>query len=151
MMRRVITASAVVPIAAAASLLSLGSPASAAASHPVRGTYQVLIEGNSAENRVLLANHTLGPPGSYDDGSWTVQEHTVSIAYTGGQAPFQACEEAGQGLICYFSITYEGPKTPTGIASETTPGTASAYVGADLVESEPFWAVRTGGVHSGQG
>ena len=128
----------------------MASPA-AAESHWVRGTYQVFIEGNSPETMILLANHTLGPVGSYTDGSWAVQKHEVSITYTGGQAPFIACEEAGLGVICYFTITYDGPKTMTGIASEGAPGTANAYVGSNLVESEPFWAVRTGEVRSGEG
>jgi hypothetical protein len=148
MLRRIITALAVLPVFAAVSLLSFASPA-AAESHPVRGAYQVFIEGNSSETMTLLANHTLGPPGSYTDGSWAVQKRVVNIAYTGGEAPYQDCLRAGLGVTCYFSVTYDGPKTPTGIASEAAPGTANAYTGGDLVESEPFWAVRTGGVRSG--
>ncbi len=145
MLRRASTALAVVPLFAAVSLLSLASPA-AAASHWVQGTYQVSIGGNGSETLVLLANHTLGPPGSYTDGTWALQKHMVSIAYTGGEAPFQLCEESGLGIMCNFSITYDGPKTSTGIT-----GTANAYVGPNLVDSEPFSAVRTGGVRSGGG
>ena len=151
MFRRAIISLAVVPLLAAVLLLNSATPAEAD-SHWVRGTYQAFVEGLGApENLILLPDHTLGPAGSYPDGTWTVRKHMVSISYTGGEAPVVSCEHAGLGAICYFTMTYDGPKTPTGIPSEAEPGTASAYIGSISVISWPFWALRTGGVRSGAG
>jgi hypothetical protein len=145
MLRRLVAALAVLPMIATVGLFSSASPASAAGSHWVSGTYQLFVEGSS-QTIVLLDNHTVGPPPN--SGSWAVQKpnHEVTIDVAGGQAPVIDCLRAGQGPICFFSDQYSGPKTSTGIASQADPGVANAYLGPDLLLSEPFWAVRTGNV-----
>lgn len=148
MLRRLVTALAVLPLLATVGLLSTASPAAAADSHWVSGTYQLFIEGYGTQTLVLLDNHTVGLSG----GTWGVQKptHEVTVDVPGGQAPVIDCLHAGQGPTCYFSDQYSGPKTPPGIASQTAPGVANAYLGGYLLLSEPCWAVRTGTVRSSQ-
>jgi hypothetical protein len=150
MLRRLVTAAVVLPLLGAVGLLSSASPAAAADSHWVAGTYQLFIQGYGAQTLVLLGNHTVGPPNS---GTWAVQKprQEVTVVVAGGQAQPIDCLRAGQSPPCYFSDQYSGPKTPTGIASQAAPGVANAYIGGDLVLSEPCWAVRTGNARAGNG
>jgi hypothetical protein len=146
MLRRIVAVTVVVPMFGVAWLLSSPSPAAAVTSHRVAGTYQLDIQNFGSQTLVLLPNGTVGPPGS---GTWTVQKprhtvHTVVIDLQGGQAPAVDCVRAGQPPFCYYHSVLSGPKTPSGIASQAAPGTANAYIGSSLLESEPFWAVRTG-------
>jgi hypothetical protein len=142
MRRRFFAPLAILPLFATVGLFSSASPASAAGLPPVAGTYQLNVQGDGGQALVLLPRHAVGTP--FDNGTWAERKRVVTIDATGGQAPITACLEAGQAPTCYVSDQFSGPRTPTGIGSESDPGVANAYVGADLVESEPFWAVRTG-------
>jgi hypothetical protein len=140
-LRRLLTTLAVVPLIATVGLLGSASPAGAA-EHPITGTYQLFLQGSSAQTLVLLPHHAVGTP--FNNGTWSVRKREVTIDVSGGQAPIIACLESGQAPTCYFNDQFVGLKTPTGIASQAAPGVANAYVGSNLVDSEPFWAVRTG-------
>jgi hypothetical protein len=142
MRRRFTSALAVLPLFATVGLFVTASPATAASLNPVEGTYQLNIQGDGSQTLVLLPHHAVGTP--FDNGSWAVQKRVVTIDVTGGQAPITACLDAGQGPFCDVTDQFSGTRTPTGIGSEADPGVANAYVGSDLVESEPCWAVRTG-------
>jgi hypothetical protein len=98
-LRRLVAAVVVLPLLAAVGLLSSASPAVAAGSHWVGGTYQLFIEGYGSQTLVLLDDNTVGPPDS--GGTWEVQRpnHEVTVDVPGGQAPITACEDAGQGPI----------------------------------------------------
>ena len=148
MLRRHVSALVILPLIAMAVLLSQAPPVAAADSHWVSGTYQLFVQGDSPETLVLLHDHTVGPPPN--SGTWAVQNREVTVDLVGGQAPVITCLRAGQGPTCYFTSQFSGPKTPSGIASQAAPGVANAYVGSDLVLSEPFWAVHTGGVRTGK-
>ncbi len=143
MARRLATAF-VVLACAGVGLLSSVPAAGAADSHWIAGTYQLYIQGYGNQTLVLSGNHGVGPPS--DAGSWSVEksEHEITVDVPGGRAPITACEDAGQGPFCNFSDQYRGPKTSTGIASQSDPGVADAYLGGYLVLTEPCWAVRTG-------
>jgi hypothetical protein len=142
MRRRFIATLAVVPLFATVGLFSSASPASAVGLRPVAGTYQMTVAGDGAQTLVLLHDHTVGTP--FDNGSWVEGRRTVTIDVTGGQAPITLCLDAGQGPTCYVTDQFSGTWTTTGIGSPTDPGVANAYVGSELIDSEPFWAVRTG-------
>jgi hypothetical protein len=142
MRRRFMATLAVLPLFATLGLFGSASPASAAGLQPIAGTYQLSIQGDSAQTLVLLSHHAVGTP--FNNGTWTERKRVVTVDATGGQAPITACLDAGQGPTCYVTDQCSGPRTLTGIGSQSDPGVANAYVGSDLVESEPFWAVRTG-------
>jgi hypothetical protein len=108
MRQRFITALAVLPLFATVGLLSSALPAAAAGVKPVAGTYQLYIEGNSAQTLVLLVHHTVGTP--FNNGTWAVRKREVTIDVSGGQAPITACLESGQGPTCYFTDQFSGPK-----------------------------------------
>jgi hypothetical protein len=150
MLRRLVTALAALPLLATVGLLSAASPAAAANTHWVSGTYQLFIQGYGTQTLALLDDHTVGPPPN--SGTWAAEKpkHEVTVNVAGGQAPPTDCLRAGQGPVCYFSDQYSGPKTPTGIASQADPGVANAYLGGELLLSEPCWAVRTGTVRIGK-
>ena len=86
MLRRLVTALAVLPLFATVGLLSSASPAAAAKSHWVAGTYQLFIQGNGTQILVLLDNHTVGPPPN--SGTWAVQKpkHEVTVNVAGGRS-----------------------------------------------------------------
>ena len=133
MLRRLVTALAVLPLFATVGLLSSVSPAAATDAHWVSGTYQLFIQGIGSQTLVLLDNHTVGPPPN--SGTWAAgkPKHEVTVNVAGGQAPVIDCLRAGQGPVCYFSDQYSGPKTPTGIASQADPGVANAFLGGELL------------------
>ena len=149
MRRRFMATLAVLPLLATVGLFASASPASAAGMQPVGGTYQLYLQGSSAQTLVLLPHHTVGTP--FDNGTWALRKRVVTIDASGGQAPVIDCLEVGQGPTCYFTDQFSGPRTPTGIASQAAPGVANAYIGGDLVLSEPCWAVRTGNARAGNG
>ncbi len=126
----------------------LGPAAGAAAMHPTAGTYEVYVQGYSPFSLVLEHDHSVG---SGNSGSWAVQKHVVTIQLQGGPAGILICSHAGQPPNCDYSSTYVGPKTTGGIASSSAPGTATGYVGSYPVITQPFYAVRTGGVRSAVG
>ena len=148
MLRRLGRALVLLAFIATVVLLSPAPPAAAGDSHWVAGTYQLSIQDFGTQTLVLMRNHTVGPPSN--DGTWAVQKREVTVDVAGGQAPVITCLHAGQGPTCFFSDQYSGAKTSSGIASQAAPGVANAYVGSDLVLSEPFWAVRTGKVRTGK-
>ena len=145
MLRRPVSALVILPLIATFVLLSPAEPA-AAGTPWVSGTYQLFVQDFGTQTLVLLRDHTVGPPPN--SGTWAVHNREVTVDVVGGQAPVITCLRAGQGPTCYFSDRYSGARTPSGIASQAAPGVANAYVGSLLLLSEPFWAVRTGGVRT---
>ncbi len=130
-------------------VLGPATNAAAAAMHHTAGTYQLnqtgAVEGSSTI--VLEHDHTVQP----NDGSssWSVQHRVVTIEVEGGQAGPIICGHNGQPLDCHTYATFVGPKTATGIASQSDEGQATGYVGTHPVLTWSFYAVRTGGVRSG--
>jgi hypothetical protein len=72
-----------------------------------------------------------------------VAKHVITITTT-SPAPIVMCLNADQTPNCEFTDISVGPKTPAGIASQSAPGVAVAYLGSLQVAASPFWAVRTG-------
>lgn len=105
----------------------------------------VNVQGDSPFSIVLERNHTVGPGNS---GSWSISKRVVTIQLQGGPAGIILCSHAGQPPNCTASSTYVGPKTAGGIASPSAPGTTTDYVGSFAVLTQPFYAVRTGGVRA---
>lgn len=83
-LRRLLTTLAVVPLIATVGLLGSASPAGAA-EHPITGTYQLFLQGSSAQTLVLLPHHAVGTP--FNNGTWSVRKREVTIDVSGGQAP----------------------------------------------------------------
>jgi len=149
MIRRLVSTLVVFPLFAAVGLCSASTPATAASSHWISGSYQLFIGGGvNVQTLVFMRDRSVGPPPI--DGTWGVQnpKHDITITVAGGQASAIDCLRAGQGPVCFFSDQYSGPRTPAGIASQAAPGVANAYLGGDLIVSESFWAVRTGNVRA---
>ena len=148
MLRRHVSALVILPLIAMAVLLSQAPPVAAADSHWVSGTYQLFVQGDSRRPSSCCTTTPSDLPPTAAPGPCRTAR-SPSILW-GGQAPVITCLRAGQGPTCYFTSQFSGPKTPSGIASQAAPGVANAYVGSDLVLSEPFWAVHTGGVRTGK-
>jgi hypothetical protein len=139
-MKRLISALAVLQILAAGWLVGSALPASAS-SHPVAGTYQWYVQGTSSQTVVLWRNHTVGSPNS---GTWSVSRRVVTVQVQGAPAGAPQCQKAGQPPNCTYSSVSTGRKTSTGIASQSSPGTWTGYIGSLAVVTQPFYAVRTG-------
>jgi len=139
-MKRIVSVVAILQVLAAAWLVGSASPAGASA-HTVPGSYQWYVQGSSPQTIVLARNHTVGSPGT---GTWSVSKHVVIVKIQGAPAGFVQCQKAGQPPNCTYSSVSMGRKTSTGIASQSSPGTWSGYVGSLAVVSDPFYAVRTG-------
>ena len=139
-MKRRIVAAAVLPMLTALLLVGSALPAGAAV-HPVAGTYQWYVQGSPAQTVVLVRNHTVAAPGS---GTWSVAKHVVTVDAPGAPAGAVPCLKAGQPPNCSYSAVSTGPRTPTGIAGPSSPGTWTGYIGSDPVVTASFYAVRTG-------
>jgi hypothetical protein len=135
-----ISAAVVLPVLTAACLVSVASPADAA-THPVAGTYQWFVQGNAAQTVVLLSNHTVQAPNS---GTWAVSRHVITVQMQGAPAGAFECQKYGQPPGCTYGTVSTGPRTSTGIASSSTPGTWTGTIGSVDLVTEPFYAVRTG-------
>ncbi len=139
-MRRFVIALAFLPVFATAWLVGSALPAGAAM-HPVTGTYQWFVQGSPAQTLTLLRHHVVGAP---DSGTWSVSKHVVTVQLQGAPAGASKCQEADQPSNCTYSSVATGPKTATGIASASSPGTWTGYIGSLALVTEPFYAVRTG-------
>jgi hypothetical protein len=139
-MKRLVSAVAILELLAAAWLVGSALPAGAS-TNPVSGTYQWYVQGSSPQTFVLMRNHTVGSP---SDGTWSLSRHLVTVKVQGPPAGFVQCQKAGQPPNCTYGSVSTGPRTSTGIASQSSPGTWTGYVGSLAVVTEPFYAVRTG-------
>jgi len=147
-MKRRVASVLIVPSVLATSFALTATATAAVVHHPTAGSYDIYI-GGSPGTMVLLSNHTVGPQGSTNNGTWSIQKGVVTVDSQGGEAPPQDCGMAGLPFLCYFNDVLTGPKTRPGIASQSKPGTATAYLGSYEILSEPYYAVRTGGAGAG--
>ncbi len=139
-MKRLVSAVAILELLAASWLVGSALPAGAS-TRPVFGTYQWYVQGTSPQTYFLMRNHTVGSP---SDGTWSLSRHFMTVKVQGSAAGFVQCQKAGQPPSCTYSSVSTGRKTSTGIASQSSPGTWTGYVGSLAVVTEPFYAVRTG-------
>ena len=139
-MRRPVVAVALLPVFAITLLVGSALPVGAS-THPVAGTYKWYVQGITVQTVVLLRNHTAGSPNS---GTWSVSRGVISVRLQGASAGAFECEKYGQPPDCAYNAVSAGRKTSTGIASHSSPGTWTGYIGSLPLVTESFYAVRTG-------